>query len=181
MVPGADREESPIMKIAFSAFLFLLAAPASAAEPCHVVEQGFAPRDNLETIDVRLIDGARRRIDFAAYVLTSTPVIDALTRAAQRGVVVRVYRDGREMRQPRLLAEAIDRLAAERNVEIRYKGSPAPLMHLKAYSLDGRLLRTGAGNFTHGGLRHQDNDLVVLDCESAITTFQRAFEDMWRR
>jgi phosphatidylserine/phosphatidylglycerophosphate/cardiolipin synthase-like enzyme len=159
----------------------LLAAPAFAAEPCHIVEQSFAPRDDLETVDVRLIDGAQQRIDFAAYVLTSIPVIDALTRAAQRGVVVRVYRDGRDARQPRRLAEAIDRLAAERNVEIRYKGSPAPLMHLKAYAIDGALLRTGAGNFTHGGLKRQDNDLVVFDCASAISAFQTAFEDMWRR
>lgn len=161
--------------------LALLAAPAAAGEECHVLEQGFAPADDLETIDVRLIDGARERIDFAAYVLTSTPVIDALTRAAQRGVVVRVYRDGRDARQPRRLAEAIDRLAAERNVEVRFKPSPAPFMHLKAYSIDGRLLRTGAGNFTHGGLKRQDNDLIAIDCARAIAAFQAAFEAMWRR
>ncbi|MBY6244083.1 phospholipase D-like domain-containing protein [Methylosinus sp. Sm6] len=169
------------MKSIFLLSLLFLASPASAAESCHVLEQGFAPRDDLEAIDVRLIDGARERIDFAAYVLTSTPVIDALTRAAQRGVVVRVYRDGRDARQPRKLAEAIDRLAAELRVEIRYKGSPAPFMHLKSYTVDGRLLRTGAGNFTHGGLKRQDNDLVVVDCASAISTFQAAFEAMWRR
>lgn len=161
--------------------LCLIAAAPAAAEPCHVLEQGFAPNDDLEAIDVRLIDGASSRIDFAAYVLTSTPVIDALTRAAQRGVVVRVYRDGRDARQPRRLAEAIDRLAAERNVEVRFKPSPAPFMHLKAYQIDGRLLRTGAGNFTHGGLRRQDNDLIAIDCARAINAFQTAFEAMWRR
>jgi phosphatidylserine/phosphatidylglycerophosphate/cardiolipin synthase-like enzyme len=124
---------------------------------------------------------ARSRIDFAAYVLTSVPVIEALTRAAGRGVKVRVYRDGRDARIPRRLGEAIDRLAAEPNVEIRYKGSPAPLMHLKAYLIDGRLLRTGAGNFSRSGLTAQDNDMIALDCASAIEAFQKAFERMWRR
>lgn len=166
----------PVLALA----LALLATPAGA-NPCHVIEHAYAPTDNLEAIDVRLLDGAARRIDFAAYVLTSTPIIDALTRAARRGVVVRVYRDGRDARQPRLLAAAIDRLAAEPNAEIRYKASPAPLMHLKAYSIDGRLLRTGAGNFTHSGLRRQDNDLIVIDCERSIKAFQSAFEAMWRR
>lgn len=168
------------MKYILPIALVLFVSP-TAAETCHVLELAYAPADNLEAIDVRLIDSATRRIDIAAYVLTSTPVIDALTRAARRGVVVRLYRDGRDARQPRMLAAAIDRLAAERNVEIRYKASPAPFMHLKAYLVDGALLRTGAGNFTHSGLRRQDNDIIVVDCESAIRAFQKAFEAMWRR
>jgi phosphatidylserine/phosphatidylglycerophosphate/cardiolipin synthase-like enzyme len=40
-----------------------------------------------------LIDGAQHEIDFAAYVLTDWPVIQALTRAADRGVKVRTYLD----------------------------------------------------------------------------------------
>jgi phosphatidylserine/phosphatidylglycerophosphate/cardiolipin synthase-like enzyme len=41
-----------------------------------------------------LIDSAQREIDIAAYVLTDWPVIQALTRAADRGVKVRIYHDG---------------------------------------------------------------------------------------
>ncbi len=54
----------------------------------------YAPAENLEHIDVALIDGARQEIDIAAYVLTDWPVIQALTRAADRGVKVRIYLDG---------------------------------------------------------------------------------------
>jgi phosphatidylserine/phosphatidylglycerophosphate/cardiolipin synthase-like enzyme len=46
----------------------------------------YAPIENLEHIDVALIDAAKREIDLAAYVLTDWPVIQALTRAADRGV-----------------------------------------------------------------------------------------------
>jgi phosphatidylserine/phosphatidylglycerophosphate/cardiolipin synthase-like enzyme len=45
---------------------------------------------NLEHIDVALIDRAEREIDIAAYVLTDWPVMQALTRAADRGVKVRI-------------------------------------------------------------------------------------------
>jgi len=31
-------------------------------------------------------------------------------------------------------------------------------MHLKSYQIDGRLLRTGAANFSASGLKRQDND-----------------------
>jgi phosphatidylserine/phosphatidylglycerophosphate/cardiolipin synthase-like enzyme len=43
---------------------------------------------------VSLIDTARKEIDFAAYVLTDWPVMQALTRAADRGVKVHIYLDG---------------------------------------------------------------------------------------
>lgn len=49
-------------------------------------EAHYAPREDLEPIDVALIDGAAETIDMAAYVLTDVPVIEALAEAAARGV-----------------------------------------------------------------------------------------------
>jgi phosphatidylserine/phosphatidylglycerophosphate/cardiolipin synthase-like enzyme len=43
---------------------------------------------------VALIDRAEHEIDLAAYVLTDRPVMQARTRAADRGVKVCVYLDG---------------------------------------------------------------------------------------
>jgi hypothetical protein len=39
-------------------------------------------------------------------------------------------------------------------------------MHLKSYQIDGRLLRTGAANFSASGLKRQVNDLIVIDQHS---------------
>jgi phosphatidylserine/phosphatidylglycerophosphate/cardiolipin synthase-like enzyme len=158
-----------------------LCSCAQGGTPCVVERHAYAPAADLEKIDVELIGRARRRIDMAAYVLTSVPVIEALDAAAARGVRIRLYRDGRDARMPRLLAQAYDRLAGRANVEIRYKGSPAPFMHLKAYAIDGELLREGAGNFTRSGLRRQDNSLVALKCPVAVARFNEAFEKMWTR
>ena len=46
-------------------------------------------------------------------------------------------------------------------------------MHLKAYAVDGRLLRTGSGNFSRPGLSQQDNDLVLISDPAAIDAFER--------
>jgi phosphatidylserine/phosphatidylglycerophosphate/cardiolipin synthase-like enzyme len=162
-------------------FLILLFMAAALASPCEIVAQGFAPGDDLEAIDIALLSRARRAVDIAAYVLTDIPVIDALGDAAGRGARVRLYRDGRAVHAPKLLREALDRLAARPNVEVRYKASPAPFMHLKAYAIDGEILRTGAGNFTRTGLRRQDNDLVALRCPQAVDAFEKAFHAMWGR
>lgn len=154
-------------------------APTAFPIRCRLARFAYAPQENLEAIDVEPIGSAKERIDMAAYVLTSLPIVEALDAAAARGVTIRLYRDGQDARMPRVLAQAYDRLAARLNVEIRYKGSPAPLMHLKSYAVDHAFVREGAGNFTHSGLRKQDNSLIVLRCRAAVRAFETAFERMW--
>jgi phosphatidylserine/phosphatidylglycerophosphate/cardiolipin synthase-like enzyme len=67
----------------------------SHADPAPTVH--YAPAENLEHIDVTLIGSAKDEIDFAAYVLTDWPIMQALTRAADRGVRVRIYLDGSQL------------------------------------------------------------------------------------
>jgi phosphatidylserine/phosphatidylglycerophosphate/cardiolipin synthase-like enzyme len=96
----------------------------------------YAPAENLEHIDVALIDRAEHEIDMAAYVLTDWAVMQALTRAADRGVTVRVYLDRTQFaeREP----EKPSRDLPERpGVEIRTKHEPTAPMHLKCYQIDG--------------------------------------------
>jgi phosphatidylserine/phosphatidylglycerophosphate/cardiolipin synthase-like enzyme len=49
-------------------------------------------------------------------------------------------------------------------------------MHLKSYQIDGRLLRTGAANFSASGLKRQDNDLIVIESAEAAASFKHTFE-----
>ena len=65
-----------------SAVLLAIGA-LSHADPAPTIH--YAPAENLEHIDVELIDSAKHEIDFAAYVLTDWPVMQALKRAAERG------------------------------------------------------------------------------------------------
>jgi len=154
-------------------------AVTAAADPIRV-ETHYSPSENLERLDLALISSAARTIDFAAYVLTDVPVIDALTNAGRRGVRVRLFRDGNERDAQGPVADALDRLAEAPNVEMRFKG-PRELMHLKSYCVDGRFLRTGSANFTASGLKRQENDLVVVEGEGACAGFQAMFEFLWRR
>jgi phosphatidylserine/phosphatidylglycerophosphate/cardiolipin synthase-like enzyme len=169
-----------VARLLLIALCLALATPALAGR-CRLDRQAYAPADDLEAIDVELIGKAKKRIDFAAYVLTDVRIVKALDEAAARGVKIRLYRDGADVHMPKALADAYDSLAARPNVEIRYKAEPAPLMHLKAYSVDGKFVRDGAGNFSHSGLTRQDNSLVVLRCRAAVKRFRKAFEEMWRR
>jgi len=49
-------------------------------------------------------------------------------------------------------------------------------MHLKSYEIDGRVLPTGAANFSASGLEREDDDLVVVEDAQAAAKFKHAFE-----
>lgn len=137
----------------------------------------YGPGEGFETVDARLINGARESIDMAAYVLTDRALVSALGRAAMRGVKVRVYVDGEEIGRR---ASIVD-IADAPNLEVRRKGRSRDLMHLKSYQVDGRTLRTGSANFSISGENRQDNDLVVVESPQAAARFRETFERLWAR
>jgi phosphatidylserine/phosphatidylglycerophosphate/cardiolipin synthase-like enzyme len=120
---------------------------------------------------------AEHSIDMAAYILTDWPVMQALARAAGRGVKVRVYLDGAELSKDEEQAP-FSELAATPGDEMRVKRDSA-LMHLKSYAIDGNVLLTGAANFSASGLKRQDNDLIVIESAEAAAAFRKDFEAMF--
>ena len=106
----------------------------------------------------------------ASYALTDPIVIDALNAAERRGVAIRIVLDPRERHDFVKLGDLSD------NVRIKRGG---PFMHLKAYAIDGELLRTGSANFSTSGENAQDNDLIVIRDAGAAAKFDAHFERMW--
>jgi phosphatidylserine/phosphatidylglycerophosphate/cardiolipin synthase-like enzyme len=109
-------------------FATLLVSSIASAQESH-----FSPEERLDAIDAALIATAKRSINLASYALTDPIVLDALNAAKWRGVVVRVVQDPRERHDFVKLGDLSD------NVRIKRGG---PFMHLKAYEIDGILLRT---------------------------------------
>lgn len=165
------------------AALVLAPSPQTAGplseEPIYAgVRVFYGPGDGVETIDERLIAGARRSIDMAAYVLTDRGLLSALGRAAVRGVRIRIYLDGDDSGRG---APAIEAIAGAPNLEIRRKAPSRDLMHLKSYQVDGRVLRSGSTNFSVSGAVYQDNDVIVIDSPRAAARFRETFERLWTR
>jgi phosphatidylserine/phosphatidylglycerophosphate/cardiolipin synthase-like enzyme len=141
----------------------------------------YAPRENLESLDAREISRAELSIDIAAYVLSDPRIIEALTDAAERGVLIRVYLDKSQFAEHGpTRGGQIEALLAHPNVVARVKGEGV-LMHLKAYAVDGAVLRTGSGNFSRSGLASQDNDAIFITDPVIVDAFESNFEGIWAR
>ena len=145
------------------------------------VRIAYGPGNGFEAIDPELIAQAKDRIDMAAYVLSDERIIEALSRAAERGVTIRLYLDPEQFR--RIAGANINMVALvnQPNVSARIKAEQNDMMHIKSFAVDGRWLRTGSANFSWAGERRQDNDILVIDSPEAAREFSRNFDLIWAR
>ena len=169
------------------------------ADPESLLGEHYSPEENLESIDVDLIDHARQSIEIAMYAFTDRPIADALIRAASRGVGIFIYRDGIQIRdrgdKSRRILSAVGRhsdvlIGVKRNYSRN-------IMHLKAYLVDGKFLRTGSANWSppgegaygcrrhprtcHRGRWQQDNNLFLSNDRRLAEEFRRTFNRLWNR
>lgn len=188
------RRHDPILRYALPVVAAILAVkiivPAvhthqvrADANGPRLMEIHYAPAEDLEDVDLKTMLRARYSIELAAYSLTDKRIIECLIAQAERGVYVNVYLDRdqteSEMRRPDI-AEALMRLAHMPTAKVRVKAN-ATLQHMKAYSIDAQLLRTGSANFSPSAERQQDNDLLLTNDPSTVLAFEHTFQALQLR
>ena len=161
-----------------------LTRSAEAGTP--VAEDHFSPDEDLERLDVQRLEGAKTSVDIAMYAFTDRYIAEEIKRLAERGVKIRIYRDQEQYEEEQRHASkknddsTTSLLAGERNVQIRVKGH-RELMHLKAYLVDGALLRDGSANWSPSGEKRQDNNAHFTADPAQAAAFRQTFDAMWAR
>ena len=121
---------------------------SGVGSPSDLLGEHYSPAENLEAIDVFMINRAQKTLEIAMYAFTDRAISDAVIRAATRGVAVWLYRDGIQIRDHgdktrRIMAG----LPEGARVVVRVKrNSSRNIMHLKAYLIDGKILRKVSSN-----------------------------------
>jgi phosphatidylserine/phosphatidylglycerophosphate/cardiolipin synthase-like enzyme len=122
---------------------------------------------------VEAIDGARSSIDMAIYHLDLWSVRDALIRAYQRGVRVRLVTDDGRMDE-----RAIKDL---QKVGILVISDHGPhIMHHKFVVIDGDEVWTGSMNLTLQGAYRENNHFIRILSRELAANYQVEFDEMWR-
>lgn len=146
----------------------------------------FSPADNLERADLDQLDGAKKTIDIAMYAFTDRYIAEQLVKVARRGVVIRIYRDREQYEQEQRRGgnsqsgPAMEVFRGQPNIHVKVKGG-RELMHMKAYLVDGVLLRDGSANWSPSGLKRQDNNAHFSADPEQVKRFRDTFEAMWAR
>lgn len=152
------------------------AVAADGAIRVYFTQPGGDPNDpnNIAHAVVKYIDGAKETIDVAAFELDNRIIIDALVRAAKRGVKVRLVTDtdyAKEVGPETLRANSVPVVEDHREA----------LMHNKFMVFDGTAVWTGSMNFTENCAYKNDNHGIYFAvpqlAENYATKFRWMFED----
>jgi len=145
--------------------------------------------DDLETVIVNFIDGAQRKLEIAVQELESRPIADAIIRARQRRVTVKVVieqdylRVRRARTQPfelggendtnRLIQNAIYRA----NIDLKCDYNPS-IFHQKFIIRDRSSVLTGSTNFTPSGTESNLNHVVIVHDEDVAKVYYREYKEI---
>ncbi len=121
---------------------------------------------------VAAIDSARQSVDVAIYSLSLQSVQDALLRAHQRGVTVRIVMESDNMERTvpqRLIGAGIEIIGDRRE----------GLMHNKFVVIDRSEVWLGSTNFTSSGVYDDNNNLIRIRSTKIAENYTVEFEEMF--
>lgn len=135
--------------------------------------------DRIDSAFVRFVDGASRSLDVAIYLIDDRDVVGGLTRAAQRGVSVRMVLDSDTLDQPRNDRQraAVGQL---RDAGIPLRGDERPgIMHHKFAVRDGAEVWTGSWNMTESDTDRMNNAALWFRSAELAENYAAEFEQMF--
>jgi phosphatidylserine/phosphatidylglycerophosphate/cardiolipin synthase-like enzyme len=130
-------------------------------------------------IIVSAIDAARTSLVVANFSFTHHDLIDALKRAKDRGVKIRIVFDRYQYGFLKEMAEMVDL-----GFDVRLsngKDGQKGVMHNKFVVLDGKLVETGSFNWTFNGELNNYENAAFLDAPDDTAAWAAYFERIWKQ
>lgn len=121
------------------------------------------------------IDTAVRSIDMATYEYNLSSIAEALVRAQERGVLVRLALDRENLDDPAMAKWA--GIVEDAGIPISWEESDA-FLHSKFIIVDERLVWTGSWNATTNDTYRNNNNLLRITLPSIVENYRAEFEQM---
>lgn len=146
-------------------------------------------KDNLLDTIVDFIDGAGKRLFIAVQELDHRPIAEAIIRARQRGVLVKLVLEAdyliakRALPDPFVAGGAYEENRFLHNAVLRAKikvnsdYNPA-IFHQKFIIRDGKSVLTGSTNFTETGTSENLNHILIIHNEKLAKIYNREYTEI---
>jgi len=159
-------------------FIVFLTSPLiyaqSLSEQSIQIEVLFSPKDNCAQEIVSKIDKAKDYVYVAMYYFTSRPIAQALIRARDRGVDVRVCLD---KEQP-TYEYSKSRFLENKGINMKLIGGSG-IMHNKFCIIDDHITLTGSCNWTVSADLKNDENLLIIESEEIARIYKEQFNKFW--
>ncbi len=147
----------------------------------HVAIQGskinvyFSPEDDIETIIIKRLRGARRSIHFMAFSFTSNDMGEEIIRAHKRGVKVKgiFEKRGAGTRYSEFVKMKLEGVPVMRD-ENPYA------MHHKVIIIDETIVITGSYNYSKSARIKNDENVIIFDHAGVAMQYLDEFKRLYR-
>lgn len=170
------KKRVSVSLLALSAILILSKmafCPTSREVP--QVEVFFSPQDNCAREIISRIDDAKSSVYIAMYFFTSRPIAQALVKAKDRGVDVKVCLDKEQPSYEYSKSEYLH----NKGINMRLIGGSG-IMHHKFCVIDEHMVITGSYNWTARADLENDESLVVINSREIAKKFLKEFNQLWQ-
>ena len=137
-------------------------------------------RGGLDERLVGLIDATQKTLDVAIYDFDLQNAAQAMARARQRGVTVRVVTDTDTINQRDAAVQAALKVVRDAGVPV-VDDQRRAIMHHKFVVSDGVTVLTGSWNFTVGDTYRLNNNIAILRSPELAANYANEFEKMFGR
>lgn len=138
-------------------------------------EVAFSPRMGARQLIITTIDNAKQSIYVAAYSFTSTAIVDALEKAQQRGVDVKIVLDQKRTLERGSVYNSLKNKKIPFRVNNNY-----PIMHNKFMIIDAETIQVGSFNYTKVAEKsNAENVLVINKCPELAQQYLTEWQRLW--
>ena len=134
----------------------------------------FTPPAGAATAIVQAVDASEREVLVQAYGFTHNAIAQAVVRAHQRGVVVRVLLDEKSSSTNRYVMDMLK----QANVALRLDGRHA-IAHNKVMVIDASVVITGSFNFTNSAATRNAENFLVLKSNAWAQRYKAEWQSHW--
>ena len=150
------------------------AQPNQDAMTAEVLGVYFTPPANAAAAIVKAIDDSEREVLVQAYGFTHNAIAQALIRAHQRGVEVRVLLDRKSQSSNRYVMEVL----SDAQIELRQDDKHA-IAHNKVMVIDRAIVITGSFNFTNSASTRNAENFLVLKSADLAEKYSQQWQHHW--
>jgi phosphatidylserine/phosphatidylglycerophosphate/cardiolipin synthase-like enzyme len=163
------------MKTIAICLLAIILMTGSAFAQCKV-EAYFSPYDNVETVVVNRLDGAKEYVKCSLYGITNKKITETLIKKISEGVSVMLCLDKIQSSGGSSKHKELEKAGAD--VVIK---KSSVLEHNKFCVIDGKIVIMGSWNFSANAQKQDNSTVEITACSNIIDKFEAAFERIYNR
>jgi phosphatidylserine/phosphatidylglycerophosphate/cardiolipin synthase-like enzyme len=165
------------MRTFLSCLLLLSICISQASFASGETKAVFSSERSIKGILLKEVDSSTSTIDLAVHEITSPEMAQALLKAKERGVMVRVISDSKQAKTK-----------SSRITTLIQQGIPVKVLRGKDYGVmnnrfaifDSEMVVTGSFDWSEASEEWNYENIVVIGDSEVVASYQREFDRLWR-